>query len=92
MNINNIIRIASEIKELRERADELEKQLTKEINQAKSVFPTDFGKKQEFHSDKYQIPPHIMPQASPYWLGGYPTALSEIGENIKPCCTNTIMC
>lgn len=76
MNVSNIIKIASEIKELRDRADKLEAQLALEIGQAKSVFPTDYTKKQENHIEKFRRNPWDfgMPKPlEPYWLGGYPT-------------------
>lgn len=75
MNVTNIIKIATEIKELRDRADKLEEQLAKEVNKAKSVFPTDYTKKQEVHSGKYSRNPwESLPHPlEPIWLGGYPT-------------------
>ena len=66
MNLNNIIRIANEIKHLREQADKLEDELRKELIGAKSVFPTDFTRKKESHEEKFStLPPGTVIPANP---------------------------
>jgi len=51
--MTNIIKLASEIKELRDKADALEAQLQKEVQSLKVIIPTDKIKIKENHERKY---------------------------------------
>lgn len=74
-NMTNIIKLASEIKELRDKADALEAVLQREVQSLKVIIPTDKAKIKENHERKFAPQPpgffHAGANISLYGNSGY---------------------